>query len=418
MSILGLIVEYNPFHNGHLYHFNTSLGITQAEYCICAISGNFVQRGEPAIVDKWSRTLMALHAGADLVIEIPVIYCVQSAEFFAYGGVSILNSLGLVDTLCFGSEIGDIEVLKKIGLIISREPDSYKEYLKEEMRCGNPFAVSRSLAVCRYLMENSEVREDLSHIRETLQSSNNILGLEYIKWLQRLKSDITPLTIGRIHSDYNDHSLDSLMASATAIRKAISLDNMEGLKDQMPLFSLDILKKLFREGRGPIFMEDFCGAILCNLRRMSLDEISEIMDVNEGLQYRIKKAAINSGSLSSLVENIKTKRYTETRIKRILMHSLLGMKKSHLDEMRNAGGPQYIRVLGFSEKGRKLLSMMKETCPLPVIANTADYKKYDNPHLKSMIEQDILSTDIYVSCYKDPQLRRGGLDFYKRPETL
>lgn len=418
MSILGLIVEYNPFHKGHLYHFNTSLAITQAEYSICAISGNFVQRGEPAIVDKWSRTQMALRAGADLVIEIPVIYCVQSAEFFAYGAVSLLNSLGLVDTICFGSETGNIELLKKIAFIISSEPESYKAYLKEEMKKGESFAASRAEALCRYLREDFKESENIDEIKELLQSSNNILGLEYIKWLLRLQSKINPVTIRRMHSNYNDESLGSPMASATAVRKAINSKGMEGLDNSLPEYSFEILKNQFNKGKGPVFMEDFCGAVLCTLRRMPPEEISEIMDVNEGLEYRIKKAALISGSVSSLVENIKTKRYTETRINRILLHSLLGMKKSDLVDLKNAGGPQYIRVLGFSKKGRDILSMLKKTCSLPVITNTADYKKYDSPHLRRMIEQDILSTDIYVSGYKDAGLRQGGLDYYKMPETL
>lgn len=417
MSVLGLVVEYNPLHNGHLYHFNTSLSITQAEYSVCAISGNFVQRGEPALVDKWSRTRMALYAGIDLVIEIPVIYCVQSAEFFAFGSVSLLDSLGLVDTLCFGSEIGNIDLLKKIGQIISTEPQSYKNYIKEEIRNGSSFASSRAKAICRYI-EESDWDLKLEEISTLLESSNNILGLEYIKWLNRLNSSIAPLTIKRLHSGYNDESLDNAMASATAIRMAVKNKNFEELKCHVPDYTLAILKDEFDLGRGPVFLDDFCQAILCNLRRMSPHDISDIMDVNEGLENRIKKAATMSGSIDELINNIKSKRYTETRIRRILMHSLIGMYKKDLLYFKDAKGPQYVRVLGFSEKGKKLLSILKDTCTIPIITSVSDYRKYDNPYLKKMIELDIQATDIYAAAYKRNDLRAGGYDFYRKPETV
>lgn len=418
LSILGLIVEYNPFHNGHLYHFNTSLDITQAEYSICVISGNFVQRGEPAIVDKWARTSMALHAGIDLVIELPVIYCVQSAEFFAYGAVSLLNSLGIIDTICFGSETGDIDKLKKIGSIISSEPSSYKKHIRQEIKAGNSFASSRAKAVYNYLKENHASDVDLDDILTLLQSSNNILALEYLKWLIRLNSNISPVTIERLHSKYNDESMDTTLASATAIRKAIKSQKYDTLYGHIPYYSFDILRKQFEYGKGPVFLEDFCQTILCSLRRMELEEISKIMDVNEGLENRIKKAAISRGTLEQLIEGIKSKRYTETRIKRILIHCLLGMYKNDLMLFGREGGPQYVRVLGFSDKGRKLLSMLKNSCTLPVITNVSDYRKYDNPYLNRMIEFDIRSTDIYVTSYSNADLRAGGYDFYRKPETI
>lgn len=418
MSILGLIVEYNPFHNGHLYHFNTSLHITQAEYSVCVISGNFVQRGEPAIVDKWSRTQMALRAGIDLVIEIPVIYCSQSAEYFAYGSVSLLNELGIVDNICFGSESGNINLLKNIASIISSEPQYYRDYMKQEIAKGTSFASSRAAAVVEYLRKNNSESADIIELQQILQSSNNILALEYLKWIIRLKSNINPITIQRKGSSYNDESLTSQMASATAIRKAIESNDFDSIHNHVPEFTFEILKKQFESGMGPVFPENFFQPIICMLRSMSSDSISKIMDVSEGLEHRIKRAAVSSSCVAELVENIRSKRYTETRIKRILTNTLLGISKETVLSFKEAGGLQYIRVLGFSEKGRKLLSMIKNKCPLPVITNIGDYKKYNNHYLEKMLEFDMISSDIYTSSYTNIKKRSGGYDFYKKPETL
>jgi Predicted nucleotidyltransferase len=418
MSVLGLIVEYNPFHNGHLYHFNTSLDITQAEYSICTISGNFVQRGEPAIVNKWARTRMALQAGIDLVIELPAVYCVQSAELFAYGAVTLLDRLNIVDTLSFGSECADIELLKNVVSVLNDEPEEFKQYIRENLDEGRSFATSRAKSLIKYMKGKLNQDIDDEEFERILLSSNNILGIEYIKWLQRLGSSIVPVTLKRIHSKYNDISLKTPTVSATAIRKAVHGSMYERLLDFIPGYAVDIMTDEFRLGKGPVFPESFSQTILCMLRNMSIDEISQIMDVNEGLEYKIKKAARMSCSLDEMITNIKSKRYTETRIKRILIHSLLSMKKHSLEQYNNAGGPQYVRVLGFSEKGKCLLSKIKETCSLPIITNTADFRKFNNPVLRSMIEQDILSTDIYVTAYDKDSLRYGGYDFYMKPVML
>lgn len=416
MSVLGIIAEYNPMHNGHLFHFNTSREITQAEYSICVISGNFVQRGEPAIVDKWSRARMALSAGFDLVVELPVVYCVQSAEFFGYGAVSILNSLGIVGTLSFGSEIGDIGLLNEVGDILANEPDEFKDYIKLFLSNGCSFPSARAKALVKYMHQQNHI--DSYGLEEVLSSSNNILGLEYIKWLRRLDSHIKPITIARVHSKYNDELLNTKTASALAVRKAVMDGHFEKLKEYIPPYAVDILKYNFKSGRGPIFLEDFEQAILCKLRAMSHDELSRVMDVGEGLEYRIKKAAQSSGSLHELIGSIKTKRYTETRIRRILIHCLLGINSDDMAQFKGAGGPQYIRVLGFSQNGRVLLQQIKKTCSIPVITNFKEYKKFDNIYLKRMIELDSLATDIYVSSYNTPELRRGGLDYIRKPEMI
>ncbi|HBM79783.1 MAG TPA: nucleotidyltransferase [Clostridiaceae bacterium] len=409
MSYLGIIAEYNPLHNGHLYHFNTSLDITQAKYSICIMSGNFVQRGEPAVIDKWSRTLAALKAGFDLVLELPVIYCTQSAEIFAYGAVSILNSLNIVDYLSFGSECEDIDILKKIAYVFANEPEEYRDILRQEMDAGNSFASSRANAFMKYIKGDFSYG-DADNIKSILQSSNNILALEYLKWLIRLKSPIIPVSVKRIGPDYNDQNIqDGNFASALFLRETAKNHDWEILSHYMPPFSMDILRQCINSGKAPVTVDNFTSAILCKLRQMPLHEISSIIDVSEGLEYRIKKAASQSGSISELIHNIKSKRYTETRIKRILLHSLLGMTKSSLTP------PEYIRVLGFSEKGRQVIHKIKESCVLPVITNMSDYKEYKDERFKKMVAMDILATDIYVTAYSKEQDRTGGCDFLKGP---
>lgn len=417
LSVLGVIAEYNPFHNGHLYHFNTSMDITQAEYSVCVMSGNFVQRGEPAIADKWARTRMALRAGVDLVIELPVVYCCSSAEIFAYGAVNILNSLGVVDCICFGSESGNIDVIEKIADILTSEPPEFKGYLKEYLSEGRSYPLSRAKSVIRYMNHDCHLNLNEKSVERMLLSPNNILGIEYIKALRILNSKIKPVTIKRLDSEYNNASLNTLMPSASGIRMHIKDYGLTGLEKFMPEYSIDILEDEFEQGRGPVFFDNFTQAILCMLRNSSVQSLSSLMDVNEGLEYRIKKASIG-GSIDDIIDAIKSKRYTAARIKRILIHSLLGIQKTDFLQLKPNCGPQYIRVLGFSEKGRKILSIIKNVCPIPIIANVGQYRKYDNDQLRRMMELDILSTEIYCTAFKDSKSRAGGMDFYRKPEMV
>lgn len=417
LSVLGLIAEYNPFHNGHLYHFNTSMDITQAEYSVCVMSGDFIQRGEPAIADKWARVRMALDAGIDLCIELPVVYCCSSAELFAYGAVSILNSLNAVDYICFGSESGKLDIIDICGDILSNEPQEFKEYLRQYLSEGKSFASSRAKSLVRYMKNHTAYDIDDESLENLLLSPNNILGIEYVKWLKRLDSKIKPVTIKRMHSGYNDQSLKTPMPSASGIRKHIKDYGSSGLEQFMPEYCIKIMDDEFKCGRGPVFMDSFTQAILCILRSYSADRLSDIFDVNEGLEYRIKKAS-RGGSIDNIVSNIKTRRYTETRINRILIHSLLGMRKDDIMQFKFPCGPQYIRVLGFSEKGKKILSNIKKCCALPIITNAADYRKYDNAQLKRMMQLDITSADIYCTAFKDKIMREGGAEYYKKPEMV
>ncbi|MFA6309614.1 MAG: nucleotidyltransferase [Clostridia bacterium] len=415
MKVLGLITEYNPFHNGHLYHLEESKRITGADYTVCVMSGNFVQRGEPAIINKWARARAALINGADLVIELPFVFAASSAESFAYASVMLLDSLGIVDTICFGSESGNLESLKEIAEILVREPEVYKSLLKKFMACGLNFPQARELALNEYL---KSIAYDVTDFKEIIGNSNNILAIEYLKALVKLNSSITPRTLKRISNAYSDSDLSGIISSATAIRNEIfssanALNSM-ALKQSVPPDSLSVLKDEFKNGRGPVSLESFDNIILSALRRMSYAEIKEVPNVTEGLENRIMKAAETSGTLNNLIDSVCTKRYTKTRIQRILINVLGGVTKNDHKIFLKSNGPKYIRILGFTNKGQDLLNAMKKSAKLPVIMKTSDYVKSDNPHIKRMLQIEAFSTDQYVLGYQNPEFRTSGQEFTQK----
>lgn len=420
MKVLGLVVEYNPFHNGHSYHLEQSKRLCNADYVVCVMSGNFIQRGEPAIVNKWSRARMALLSGVDLVIELPVVYAMSSAEFFAYGAVKILDSLGVTDYLCFGSESGNIDELDSLAEILHREPESYKSYLKENLSKGLSFPSSREAALLKYSREYSKFNGDIESI---ITSSNNILGIEYIKALKKLNSIIKPITVKRISNSYNEGTLTGCISSATAIRNNIlkkDFNNISSddkstlnneLKNMLPNESISILTEEFIQGRGPVFASDFEDLLLVLLRRMSKEQLKSLPYVSEGLENRIKDAADSSGNLNELIESANTKRYTATRIQRILFNILTGITSNEFETFNKFGGPQYIRVLGFNNNGRFLISKINKNATLPVIVKAADFKNSCNPLLKRMLEIEDLSTNMYVMGYDNPKFKHSGQEF-------
>ena len=417
MNVLGLIVEYNPFHNGHKYHLEKSKQLCSADFTICVMSGNFIQRGEPAIIDKWARSEMALLAGVDLVIEIPQVYAMSTAEFFGFGAIKLLDSLGIVTHVCFGSEHGKIDELEIISDILIDEPASYKKHLKSCLNKGFSYASSRECAVNMYFSENS----DNHHVDAAIMSSsNNILAIEYLKAIKRIKSSIRPATIKRVSNSYNEKELTGSVSSATAIRNKIKSEgiNSKSIAGSLPPYCLSILKDNFDNKKGPVFIDSFDGIIMSLLRKKSVDELRNLPYVAEGLENRIKKACLETTSINELIDKVSTKRYTRTRIQRILFSMLSGLTANELDTFNEYGGPQYIRVLGFNEKGRDVLSKIKKTAMLPVITKPSTYARSCNPLLRKMLEYDSLSTDLYVLTYNNPRHMKAGDEFTKSPVII
>ena len=404
-KVLGIIAEYNPFHNGHLYHLNKSKELTNSNYTIAVIGGNFTQRGDTSIINKWDKAKMALDNGIDLVIELPVLYAISSAENFADGAIKILNSLGIVDYISFGSETNDIDNLEKIATILSDEPDEYRKILNSELTSGISFPVARENALKKYLgIPANDTTLPIS-------SPNNILGIEYIKALKKYKSNIKPISIERYKTEYNNLEHKNNIASATAIRELIKNKNYEELQNLLPQSSYNILKKQIQSQNIITDLSCFEKEIIYTLRKMTIDEIAELPDVSEGLENVIKKASNSSSNLSQLLDTIKSKRYTRARLQRILLYALLGITKKDIKISRKIN--PYIRVLGFNENGKKLLSKISKTKPeLKIVTSTKKFVDSNtNKDLQTLIDKDILSTNIYTIGLKDFE---GNLDFTKK----
>ena len=407
--VLGIIAEYNPFHNGHLYHIARSKQETNAQYIVGVISGNFVQRGNTSIVNKWTKARMALLNGVDLVIELPTVYSISSAENFAEGAIKILNSLGIVDTISFGMETNDISTLNNIANVLYNEPKEYVTILSHELSKGNSFPKARENALMMYL-------NDIKRYANVLTGSNNILGIEYLKAMRKTKSKIIPIGIKREKVLYNDKYIVDEFASATAIRKMLMTRSLNDISKVMPRNSYLLLGDELKKGHYVIDISRFEKEIIYNLRKMSKEEIAKLPEVSEGLENSIKNAADSCNNLKDLINMVKTKRFTQTRIQRILLYSLIGITKKQMDTSRKIS--PYVRVLGFNNKGKELISeMMKLNPKLNVITSVKKYiDTVANRNLKEMLETDIMATNIYTLGYYSDSY--SNLDYTNKIEIL
>lgn len=392
-EVLGIIGEYNPFHNGHLYHIAKSKQETGAQYVVCVISGNFVQRGDTSIINKWAKAKMALAGGADLVIELPTVYSISSAENFAEGAIKILNSLKIVDTLSFGMEADDVAILNNIANVLYTEPKEYTTILAHELKKGNSFPKARENALMMYL-------NDIKKYANVLSGSNNILGIEYLKALKRTKSHMMPVGIKRQKVLYNDEYMVDEFASATAIRKMLKTRQFDDMRKAMPKSSYRILGEELKQGHYVIDLSKFEKEIIYTLRKMSQEEINNLPDVSEGLDVSIKNAANSCNTLEELINIVKSKRFTQTRIQRILLYALLGIDKKQMNTAKKV--EPYIRVLGFNENGKKLISEILRINPkLPVITSVKKYMDIvTNKNLKEILNRDIFATNMYTLGYE------------------
>ena len=407
--VLGIIAEYNPFHNGHLYHIAKSKQETGAQYVVAVISGNFVQRGNTSIINKWKKARMALLNGVDLVIELPTIYSVSSAENFAEGAIKILNSLGVVDTISFGMETNDISTLNNIANVLYNEPKEYITILSHELKKGNSYPKARENALMMYL-------NDIKRYANVLSGSNNILGIEYLKAMRRTKSTITPIGIKREKVLYNDKYIVDEFASATAIRKMLITKELNDISKVMPRNSYLILGEELKNGHYVIDLSIFEKEIIYTLRKMSAEEISKLPDVTEGLENSIKNAADSCNTLDELINIVKTKRFTQTRIQRILIYALLGIDKKQMEISKKI--MPYVRVLGFNNKGKELISEIMALNPkLNMVTSVKKYiDTVASKNLREMLEKDILATNIYTLGYYSDSY--SNLDYTNKIEIL
>jgi predicted nucleotidyltransferase len=416
MKAVGIVVEYNPLHNGHVYHFEQARHITQKDAVVAVMSGHFLQRGEPALVNKWARTEMALSMGADIVIELPYAYATQHARIFAYGAVYLLNALPFVEQICFGSEGGEIEPFQHAAQFTTKEPPQFQSEIQRLMKQGLPYprAYASALRTCW---------SDSRHIDPSwFEMPNNILGLHYVNALYELGSSIKPTTIRREKAGYHQKELsDKHIASATAIRKALFseratetsyISGQEGtdhnpqgmahMKSQphwsnihryVPEYTLHILKREHDSGRGPVQWEDYFPYVLHALLSQSSEQLRTIYEMEEGMEYRLKAKAKEASMIEELIRLSKSKRYTWNRLQRMLLHTFTQLKKDNVRRLRLKDGPDYIRLLGFSEKGRTLLSSYKKHISLPLIS--AIHKEQSD-----MLEWDLHVSRLYTLGYR------------------
>ena len=383
-NVLGIISEYNPFHNGHLHHLIESKKLTNSDYSIVVMSGNFTQRGEVSIIDKWSRAQMAIESGVDLVIELPTIYAISSAENFASGAIKILDSLEIVNFVSFGSECNNISTLQEVTDVLTNEPPEYKTLLTHELSSGVSFPKARERALMMYL-------NNVCKFANVLSSPNNILGIEYLKALKRQNSPIIPVTIKREGAAYNDDEIpvSSRFASATSIRKLCCSHDIDILQKFLPESSFYILEDCIKNGHIVKDLSEFDKLIIYTLRKMSVEEIANLPDVSEGLEFAIKSAANQCNSIVELLSIIITKK----------------------DMQLSKSTKPYIRILGFNDNGRELISeISRHNRKLTMISSVKKFMDSNsNKNMKTLLEKDIWATNVYTLCYDYDSI--GNLDY-------
>lgn len=385
MNVTGIITEYNPFHLGHLHHLKECKKNTNCNGVICVMSGNFVQRGMPAIMDKWERAKIAVKNGVDLVVELPLIFSISSAETFAYGAVALLEKTKIVNNLYFGSEHGNVLDLNKIASVIIKEPIEYKNTLKKELAKGVPYHYARLTSLKNYFND--------INLEEIISSSNNILGIEYLKALIRLNSPIKPYTLKRIGSNYNDENITSLYASATSIRKTLSFNDFDKIKKVLPKESYEEIINLKNTDYKFVYPEDIFPFLKYKILTEG-ENLSKLSQLKEGLDNKIKKEILNSNNLNEFILNIKSKRYTYTAISRALVSFFIGMENFSLDDIKNSS-IEYIRPLAFNERGSKILKEIKNKESVKIITKLP--KNIEN----SMLSLDLLGTKAYSILNKN-----------------
>lgn len=402
MKTLGIITEYNPFHKGHAYMIEEAKKRSGAERVIVVMSGSFVQRGEPALFDKWTRTQAALQNGADLVLELPFLFAAANAETFARGAVRTLQESGIVDILCFGSESGDLPALQEAARLMLNETEEFQRLLKKELDEGLSYPAARAKALQIVAEINSEI----------LSSPNHILALEYLKALEYYSCTMQPMTILR-KGDYSSPSLqeEGGFASAGAIRKAILEGRITEALAQLPENTHELYQKAISLGTAPISWEGLTAALHYKLRMLSAEELQDISEVTEGLENRILRSIDGCYALSDIVDFIKTKRYTRTKIQRILLHTLLDVKEQEVSYYLDQLHLPYIRVLGFRKETSEILADLTDAAKCPVLTNLKKAPEILSEDGLALLALEKTATDLHTLAYPGSIYRAPNQDF-------
>ena len=376
MKTAGIIAEYNPFHNGHKYHIEKTKEGTGADHVVAVMSGNYVQRGETAILSKWARAETAIENGVDLVVELPTIWSIARAQDFAAGAVHILNSLGCVDVLSFGSELGDIETLRHISEILSDK--RVEERMQADLDIGMSFAGARAEAVRTYY---GDAYYDI------LNEPNNILAIEYILANNKYENKPDIFTIPRKGAAHDSLKRSENIASASEIRRMM-LEN-EKWSPYVPQSTVAIFEREKENETGPTPYSKLEFSVLCCMRQLAAEDIAETPDVSEGIENRIHEAAQKARTLDELFSFAKTRRYSHARIRRIVLASFLGFTKDQCE-----GLPPYIKVLAMNDKGKDILREAKEKASLPIVTKASDIDTLGE-RAKKIYSLEGMCTDVY-----------------------
>lgn len=383
MKIVGLITEYNPFHAGHLYHMQRARELTGADYCVVLMSGSFVQRGEPAIFDKYRRTKAALLAGADLVLEMPVAFSTASAHEFAAYGVALLSAIG-VDAVVFGSECGQIEFLKQAASALNHESAEFQERLRKGLKAGLTYPQARAKAL--------EMEDTWASV---LTSPNNILGIEYLRAAEDLHSPMEFYTISRKGSGYHEDTLaDANFPSASAIRGIIR-NSLSKDKDLLDILAshLPAVTHPAYTGAVPVFVDDF--SELLNAAVLQMQATFSIADLSPELAARLAKPPYFPLSFEERIQALKTRQLTYTRVSRALLHLVLGMREEDISRWKDEGYALYARILGFRRQSSPLLSCLHKKSSIPLITKMADAAQNLSPSALALLEQEVYASHLY-----------------------
>ncbi len=391
MTITAVIAEYNPFHNGHAYQLRKARELTGADYLVVIMSGDFVQRGAPAILDQHVRAELALRGGADLVLQLPCHFALGSAQHFAHGAVSLLDALGCVDYLCFGSEHGDTAPFLELADVLLHEPEEYCETLSSLLRSGLSFPTARAQALSAYFSGSASFSSlSQEELDAFLKEPNNILGLEYVQALSLLNSRIRPVTIRREGSGYHDGELlSNTLPSATAMRNLLFSDDskdLSALASCMPETVFPAFQNAVAS-HGLLTADDFSLLLAAQLLTETKKSLCSYFDLSPNLANRILRLRHACSSFSEFALQLKTKEMTYTRISRALMHLLLNQKTMY--------PASYNRVLGFRKSTRPLLKEIGRQTSLPLITKAADASKILTGDALTAFEGDIQASLLY-----------------------
>ena len=398
MTVCGIVAEYNPFHAGHAHHIAETRRVLGADTAaVCAMSGNFVQRGDLAVMEKYARAAAAVRCGADLVLETPLSACLSSAEGFARGAVALLDALGCVTHLSFGAERADLALLQRAADLSHRQ----EEALRQGLAAGLPYAAAMQQAVGAADPEAGAL----------LASPNNTLGVEYLRALAARGSRMQPLAIERKGGAHDSDTPADGLPSASYLRGLLARGDAEACRPLMPEASFAVLEQEIQSGAAPVVRNAADLAILAHLRRLDAAALIPFCSGDNGLAHRLADAIRYNTSFSEICTAAQTRRYPLARVRRVLLRAWLGLPQSVSPE------PQYIRVLAIGRQGRTILRRMKDTCALPVVIKPATERSLPE-NLQPALARDALADDLYALAYPAPGLRVGGGHFRKTPFCL